>query len=120
MNLDNLPIDTIIQIIKLIKQLAKNWCFHKDCFIQITLLLNGKYLYLFIFIFIFLYYFFIIDALSIITKNKSNNVCTSNLLMIIYSLQKISNSKRCGPTMICAFIDLLGNFACVSLQLILK
>lgn len=57
-----------------------------------------------------------LDALGIITKNNSNKVCTTNLLMIIWSLQKISNSQKCGPTMICAFVDLLGHFASVSLQ----
>lgn len=56
-----------------------------------------------------------LDALSIITKNNSNEVCTTNILMIIWSLQKISNSQKCGPTMICAFVDLLGHFATVSL-----
>jgi len=32
----------IIQIIKSIKILAKNWCFHQEGFIQITQLLYGK------------------------------------------------------------------------------
>lgn len=36
--------------------------------------------------------------------------------MMIQSLQKISKSKKCGPTMICAFVDLLGQFAFVSSQ----
>lgn len=57
----------------------------------------------------------ILDSICVITKNNLNNICTSNLLMIIWSLQKISNSKKCGPTMICAFVDLLGHFASVSI-----
>lgn len=60
-------------------------------------------------------YLIILDALSIINKNNLNKVCTTNLLMIIWSLQKVSISKKCGPTMICAFVDLLGHFASVSL-----
>lgn len=59
-------------------------------------------------------YLIILDALSIINKNDTNKVCTSNLLMMIWSLQKILTSKKCGPTMVCVFIDLLGNFATVS------
>lgn len=35
--------------------------------------------------------------------------------MLIWSLQKIITSKKCGPAMICAFIDLLGHFAYVRL-----
>ncbi|VVC40821.1 Hypothetical protein CINCED_3A017263 [Cinara cedri] len=91
LNLDNLPIDIIIQINKFIKQLAKNWCYHQESFVRITQLLR--------------------NALKIITKNNTNEVCTTNLLMMIWSLQKIINSKKCGPVMICAFIDLLGHFA---------
>lgn len=56
----------------------------------------------------------ILDALGIINKNEQNRVCASNMLMMIWSLQKILSSKKCGPTMVCAFIDLLGNFATVS------
>lgn len=48
-------------------------------------------------------------------KNNLNTVCTSNILMIIWSLQKISTRKKCGPKMICALVDLLGHFASVSL-----
>lgn len=39
---DDLPIDIINQINKCIKQLAKNWCYHQEGFIQITQLLCGK------------------------------------------------------------------------------
>lgn len=58
----------------------------------------------------------ILDSICIVTKNNLNTICTSNLLMIIWSLQKIPNSKKCGPTTICAFIDLLGHFASVSIM----
>lgn len=56
----------------------------------------------------------ILDAISAINKNNLNYICTSNLLMIIWSLHKVSLGKKCGPTMICAFVDLLGHFASVS------
>lgn len=36
--------------------------------------------------------------------------------MIIQSLQKITKSKKCGPKMVCAFVELLGQFASVSFQ----
>lgn len=62
----------------------------------------------------YLVYLIILDALQITTKNNLNKVCTTNLLMLICSLQKISTTKNCGPKMVCAFIDLLGNFASVS------
>lgn len=42
LSLDNLPIDLMVQTNKFIKQLAKNWCFHQDGFIQITQLICGK------------------------------------------------------------------------------
>lgn len=45
LSLDNLPIDLMVQINKLIKQLAKNWCFHQEGFIQITQLVCGKNVY---------------------------------------------------------------------------
>jgi len=63
-----------------------------------------------------LYYliYLILDALQITTKNKLDKVCTTNLLMLIWSLQKISTTENCGPKMVCAFIDLLGHFASVS------
>ncbi|XP_026809071.1 serine-protein kinase ATM isoform X1 [Rhopalosiphum maidis] len=91
LGLDNLTTDMIIQLNKFIKQIAKTWCSHQEGFIKITQLLN--------------------DALQITTKNNSDKVCTTNLLMLIWSLQKISVTKNCGPKMVCAFVDLLGNFA---------
>lgn len=42
--MDDLPIDMIIQIIKFIKQLAKNWYFQEKGFIQIVHLLCGNIL----------------------------------------------------------------------------
>lgn len=63
----------------------------------------------------YIYLFFFLDELAIVNKNSSNVVCTSNLLMMIWSLQTISNSKKSGPLMVCAFVDLLGHFASVSL-----
>lgn len=42
LSIDELPIDIIIQTIKFIKQLAKNWCFHEKGFIEIINLLRGK------------------------------------------------------------------------------
>ncbi|KAE9539511.1 hypothetical protein AGLY_004763 [Aphis glycines] len=93
LSLNNLTIDMIVQFNKFIKQIAKAWCSHQEGFIKITQLLS--------------------DALQITTKNNLNKVCTTNLLMLIWSLQKISTIKNCGPKMICAFIDLLGNFASI-------
>ncbi|CAH1736405.1 unnamed protein product, partial [Aphis gossypii] len=93
LSLNNLTIDMIVQFNKFIKQIAKAWCSHQEGFIKITQLLS--------------------DALQITTKNNLNKVCTTNLLMLIWSLQKISTTKNCGPKMICAFIDLLGNFASI-------
>ncbi|XP_060874698.1 serine-protein kinase ATM isoform X2 [Metopolophium dirhodum] len=90
-SLDNLTIDVIVKMNKLIKLLAKAWCSRQEGFIQITRLLS--------------------DALRITTKNKLHKVCTTNLLMIIQSLQKISTTENCGPKMVCAFVDLLGHFA---------
>jgi len=59
-------------------------------------------------------YLIVLDALQITTKNNLDKVCTTNLLMLIQSLQKISTTENCGPKMICAFVDLLGHFASVS------
>lgn len=58
--------------------------------------------------------YLILDALQITTKNNLDKVCTTNLLMLICSLQKISITENCGPKMVCAFVELLGNFASVS------
>ncbi|XP_029344827.1 serine-protein kinase ATM [Acyrthosiphon pisum] len=91
LTLDNLSIDMIVKMNKFIKQLAKAWCSRQEGFIQITQLLS--------------------DALRITTKNKLDKVCTTNLLMLIQSLQKISTTENCGPKMVCAFVDLLGHFA---------
>lgn len=108
----------INQIIKFIKQLAKTWCYHQEGFIQITQLLCGKMFKIILLFdtFLGLYYvcFIILGTLGIVTKNNLDKVCTSNLLLIIWSLQKISSSKKCGPLMVCAFVDLLGYFASVS------
>lgn len=42
LSIDEIPIDIIIQTIKFIKQLAKNWCFHEKGLIEIMDLLCGK------------------------------------------------------------------------------
>lgn len=114
----------IIQIIESIKKLTENWCFHQEGFIQITQLLCGKtfitcIINILINTILGLYCtinFIILDAFHIVNKNNLNEVCTNNLLMIIWSLQNVLNNKKCGPTMVCAFVDLLGHFASVRLK----
>ncbi|XP_050425429.1 serine-protein kinase ATM isoform X2 [Adelges cooleyi] len=91
LSINNLPEQMLLQTNKLIKQLAKHWCNHQYGFIKIVQLLQG--------------------AVTRINQYSSNKVCTSNLLMIIQSIQKVSIGKKCGPTMICAFVNFLGHFA---------
>ncbi|XP_050523942.1 serine-protein kinase ATM isoform X2 [Daktulosphaira vitifoliae] len=90
-SINNLTEGTLIRVNKLLKQLAKHWCSHKDGFIKIVVLLQ--------------------DAVFRTNQFKENVACTSNLLLLIKSLQKVTFGKKCGPTMICTFVDFLGNFA---------